>query len=336
MLRGKELSGRQKAAILIVSLGLDSASKVFKHLSEEEIEQITLEIANIKKVGSSDQIEVFEEFYQMAIAQDYISQGGVRYAHDLLEKALGPAKAKSIMERLTASLQIRPFDSIRKTDPTQLLNFIQNEHPQTISLILSYLDTSKASRLLSALPHELQADVASRIATMDSTTPEIIRKVENVLEKKLSTIIQSEYTSAGGLEAIVDILNNVDRGTEKTILDTLEENDPELADEIRKRMFVFEDIVKLDDRSVQRVLKEIDSKDLALAIKTASEDVAQKIFNNMSKRASEIIKEDIEFMGPVRLREVEEAQSKIVNEIRRLEDAGEIVIARGGEDDVIV
>lgn len=335
MAKGK-LSGREKAAILLVSLGSENASQVFQHLTDEDIEQITLEIANLRRVGNVEQEMVFDEFHQMALAQDFISRGGIHYAQELLEKALGGEKAQGIIKRLTASLQTRPFDALRKTEPSQLLNFIQNEHPQTISLILAYIEPNKAAAILSALPAELQAEVSKRIAVMDRTSPEIIKKVEAVLEKKLSTILQNEYTDAGGIESIVDVLNNVDRGTEKAILDSLEEEDPELAEEIRKRMFVFEDIVNLDNRAIQRIIREIENKDLSLALKTASQEVAEKIYANMSKRAAEMLKEDIEFMGPVRLREVEEAQTNIVNEIRRLEESGEVVIARGGEGDVIV
>lgn len=331
-----QLSGREKAAILLVSLGTENASHVFKHLSDEEIEQITLEIANMRKVGSQEREVVLDEFHQMALAQDYINRGGIHYAQEVLEKALGDQKAQGIIQRLTASLQSRPFDALRKTEPSQLLNFIQNEHPQTISLILAYIEPNKAAAILSALPVELQTEVSKRIAIMDRTSPEIIKQVEAVLEKKLSTILQNEYTDAGGIDAIVEVLNNVDRGTEKQILDTLEEEDSELAEEIRKRMFVFEDIVNLDNRAIQRLIREIENKDLSLALKTASQEVSEKIYQNMSKRAAEMLKEDIEFMGPVRLREVEEAQTNIVNEIRRLEEAGEIVIARGGEGDVIV
>lgn len=332
----EKLDGKEKAAILLVSLGTENASEIFKHLTEEEIEQITLEIANMRKVKSELKEQVMEEFHQMALAQDYISRGGVPYAREVLEKALGEQKAAGIIKRLTASLQIRPFDSLRKTDPGQLLNYIQNEHPQTIALILAYLDPDKSASIIASLPPQFQSEVARRIAIMDRTSPDIVKQVEGVLEKKLSAILQSEYTAAGGIESIVEILNNVDRGTEKKILDTLEEDNPELAEEIRKRMFVFEDIVKLDNRAVQRVIREIDNKELSLALKTASEEVAEKIYNNMSKRAAAMLKEDIEFMGPVRLREVEESQTKIVNEIRRLEEAGEIIIARGGEGDIVV
>lgn len=332
----QKIKGREKAAILLVSLGTENAAKIFKHLTEEEIEQITLEIANLRKVKGEDAEKIIEEFHQMALAQAYISQGGIQYARELLEKAVGQEKASNIIGRLTASLQIRPFDSIRKTEPSQLLNFIQNEHPQTIALILAYLDKSKAAAILSSLPPESQADIARRIALMDRTSPDIIKQVELVIEKKLSSVLHSEYTEAGGIQSIVDILNNVDRGTEKQILESLEEEDMDLTEEIRKRMFVFEDIILLDDRAIQRVVREVDSKTLALALKTASEEVAETLYRNMSKRAASLLKEDIEFMGPVRLREVEEAQMAIVNEIRRLDEAGEIIIVRGGEGDVVV
>jgi flagellar motor switch protein FliG len=332
----KVLSGRQKAAILIISLGSDLSSSIFRNLKEEEIEQLTMEIANARKIGSDKRDEVFEEFYQMCLASEYLAQGGIEYAKDVLERALGNQKAMEILHRITASLAVRPFDFVRKTDPAHLLNFIQGEHPQTIALIMAYLEPEKAAIILSALPQERQADVARRIAVMDRTSPEIIKEVEQVLERKLSTLVPQEVTSAGGVQAIVQVLNRVDRSTEKTIMETLEIQDPELAEDIRRLMFIFEDIIQLDDRSIQRVLREVDSHDLALALKGSSEEVSDKIMRNMSKRASELLKEDIDFMGPVRLRDVEEAQQRIVASIRRLEEAGEIIVARGGGDDVIV
>ena len=332
----EKISGKKKAAVLIMSLGPEVSSKVFKHLSDEEIEQLTLEIANMNKVSPELKDEVMSEFHEMALAQDYISRGGIKYAREILEKALGAQKAAAIINRLTASLQVRPFDAIRKTDPAQLLNFIQTEHPQTIALIIAYLQPNQAAAVLSGLKPELQADVAKRVATMDRTSPEVIKDVERILEQKMSTLVINEYATAGGIDSIVNILNMVDRGTEKTIMDELDEGDPELADEIRKRMFVFEDIALLDTRAVQLLNRVTDMKDMALALKTASEDVKNVIFSNLSKRAAEMLRDDIEFLGPVRLREVEEAQQRIVNEIRRLEDAGEIVTARGGEGDIIV
>jgi flagellar motor switch protein FliG len=330
------LSGRQKAAILLISLGPEVSAQIFKHLREEEIEQLTLEIANVRKVDSIDKEAILSEFHQICLAQEFISQGGIAYAKDILEKALGNQKALDVINRLTATLQVRPFDFARKADPAQILNFIQNENSQTIALVLSYLQSEQASIILSSLPQEKQADVAKRIALMDSTSPEVISQVERVLEQKLSSTVTQDYTNAGGISAIVQILNGVDRGTERTILDSLEIQDPELAEEIKKRMFVFEDIVNVDNRSIQRIIRDIENADLQLALKVASEEVREAIFKNMSKRMAETFREEMEFMGPVRLREVEEAQTRIVATIRRLEEAGEIIIARGGGDDIIV
>ncbi|QOR85325.1 flagellar motor switch protein FliG [Geobacillus stearothermophilus] len=330
------LSGRQKAAILLISLGPDVSASVYKHLSEEDIEKLTLEISNVRQVTAEQKEEVLEEFRQLALAQDYIAQGGIAYAKEVLEKALGPDKAMQIINRLTSALMVRPFDFARKADPMQLLNFIQHEHPQTIALILSYLDPAQAGQILSALPQEMQADVARRIALMDSTSPEIISEVEQILERRLSATVMQDYTQAGGIEAVVEVLNQVDRSTERTILEALEIQDPELAEEIKKRMFVFEDIVTLDNRAIQRVIREVDNNDLMLALKVASDEVKEIVFRNMSTRMAETFKEEMEYMGPVRLRDVEEAQSRIVAIIRRLEEAGEIVIARGGGDDIIV
>lgn len=332
----KELTGKQKAAILLISLGPDVASAVYKHLSEEEIEKLTLEISGVKKVDSLAKEEILEEFHNIALAQDYISQGGIGYAKTVLEKALGNEQAAIIINRLTSSLQVRPFDFARKADPAQILNFIQNEHPQTISLILSYLDAAQAGQILSELPQEMQADIARRIAVMDSTSPEIINEVEQVLERKLSATVTQDYTLTGGIEAVVDVLNGVDRSTERTILDALEIQDPELAEEIKKRMFIFEDIVTLDNRAIQRVIRDCETEDLMLSLKVSSDEVKSIIFKNMSSRMVETFKDEMEYMGPVRLRDVEEAQSRIVAIIRRLEEAGEIVVARGGGDDIIV
>jgi len=270
------------------------------------------------------------------MAQDFITTGGIEYARELLEKSLGSQKAVDIINRLTSSLQVRPFDFVRRTDPMHLLNFIQQEHPQTIALILAYLEPQKASIILSSLPHEIQSDVAKRIATMDRTSPETLREVERVLEKKLSTLSSEDYTAAGGVESIVEILNLVDRSTEKTIIESLEEEDPELAEDIKKRMFVFEDIVMLDDRAIQKVMREVDTSELAKALKSVDTEVQDKIFRNMSKRAATLLKEDMEYMGPIRMKDVEEAQQKIVSIIRKLEEQGEIVVARAGEDELVV
>ncbi|MBQ9365491.1 MAG: flagellar motor switch protein FliG [Schwartzia sp.] len=332
----QEMSNQQKAAILFITLGPEFSAKVFKHMADDEIEKITLEIANQKQVTPQQKQQVMSEFYQMAMAKNYLSTGGLEYAQDVLEKALGAEKAADIINRLTTSLQVRPFDFLKKTDPSQLLNFIQNEHPQTIALIMAYLDPDQAATILGSLSQERQAEVAKRIAMMDRTSPEVIREVERVLERKLSSLVTQDFTTAGGVKAIVEVLNRVDRTTEKTIIETLEVDNPELTEEIKRLMFVFEDIVMLDDRSLQMVLRDVDQKDLSLALKATPKEVAAKVFKNMSSRAASMLKEEIDFMGPVKIRDVEEAQQKIVNVIRNLEDKGEIVVARGKGDEMIV
>jgi len=331
------LAGKEKAAILLISLGPELSAQVLKHLREDQIEELTLEIASMRRIDPEVRDRVMEEFHQLCLAREYIAQGGIEYAREVLEQALGTQRALDIINRLTASLQVRPFDFARKTDAAQLLNFIQNEHPQTIALVTAYLQPEQAAAILSALPPEKQIDVAKRMALMDSTSPEIIQQVEQVLERKLSTLTNQEYARAGGVETVVKVLNQVDRGTEKTILEALEREEPQLAEEIKRRLFTFEDIVQLDDRAVMRVLREVDlNRDLPLALKVASEEVRRKIFKNMSKRAVETLQEEMSYLGPVRLRDVEEAQQKIVNIVRKLEESGEIVIARGGEDELIV
>ena len=330
------LTGLQKAAILLIALGPERSALIFQHLKEEEIEDLTLEIANTRSVTPQTKEEVINEFYGVCLAQQYIAEGGINYAKELLEKALGNEKALDVIGKLTASLQVKPFEFIRKTEASQLLNFIQDEHPQTIALILSYLNPGQAALIISALPPDRQSDVAKRIAMMDRTSPDVIKEVEKILESKLSSLVNQDYTIIGGVDAVVDILNTVDRSTEKHIMETLEIDEPELADEIRKKMFVFEDILLLDDRAIQRVLRDVDNSDLAVALKGANEEVQTAIFNNLSKRLALMIREDMEFMGPVRMKDVEEAQQKIVNTIRRLEDASEIVISRGGGDEIVV
>lgn len=335
-LHKKEMTGRQKAAVFLVLMGTEVASEIFKHLREDEIEALTFEIARVENVDAADKEMVLAEFKDLMMAQNFITTGGIDYARELLDKSLGSQKAADVINRLTNSLQIRPFDFIRRTDPTHLMNFILQEHPQTIALILAYLEPQKAAFILGGLPAEDRSDVAKRIATMDRTSPEVLREVERVLEKKLSTLSSEDYTSAGGVESIVEILNLVDRSTEKTIIETLEEDDPELAEEIKKRMFVFEDIVLLDDRSIQRVVREVEGNELAKALRGVDAEVQDKIFKNMSKRAAQTLKEEMEYLGPIRLKDVEETQQKIVAIIRKLEDQGEIVVARTGEDEVIV
>lgn len=331
-----DYNGLQKASILLIALGPEKAANIFKHLKEDEIEELTLEIANTRSVSPQEKEDILLEFYQICLAQQYIAEGGIGYAKELLEKALGAEKAQGVITKLTASLQVRPFEFVRKTDPSQLLNFIQDEHPQTIAMILSYLAPGQSALVLGALPPEKQADVARRIAMMDRTSPDVIKEVERVLERKLASLVNQDYTIVGGVDAIVSILGNVDRGTEKHIMESLEIEEPELADEIRKKMFVFEDILLLDDRAIQRVLREVDNADLELALKSTTEEVQNVIFKNLSKRLAAMIKEDMDFMGPVRMKDVEEAQQKIVGIIRRLEDSAEIVISRGGGDDIVV
>ena len=332
----EELTGVQKAAILLIALGPEKSATIFKHLKEDEIEELTLEIANTRSVSPQTKEAVLEEFYQVCLAQQYIAEGGIGYAKELLDKALGEEQAQAVITKLTASLQVRPFEFVRKTDPSQVLNFIQDEHPQTIAMILSYLSSGQAAMILGALAPEKQADVAKRIAMMDRTSPDVIKEVESVLERKLASLANQDYTIVGGVDAIVNILNTVDRGTEKHIMESLEIEEPELADEIRKKMFVFEDILLLDDRAIQRVLRDVENSDLEIALKGSNEEVKSVVLKNLSKRLAAMIEEDIEFMGPVRMKDVEEAQQKIVAVIRKLEDSAEIVISRGGGDEVIV
>ncbi len=333
----EEYTGKEKAAMLLITLGPEKSSEIFKYLKEDEIESLTLEIANIATVLPDIKEKVLEEFYQICIAQQYITEGGISYAKQILEKALGSDKAYEIINKLTVSLQVRPFDFIRKDDVSQVINFIQNEHPQTIALVLSYLKPAQSAQIISALSADKQADVARRIAMMDRTSPDVIKEVENALEKKLSSLMTTDYADIGGVDAIVEILNSVDRATEKNIMENLETDYLELSEEIKKKMFVFEDILSMDNRSIQTVLRQdIDQKELAIALKGSSEEVQEIIFQNLSKRLAAMIKEDMEIMGPVRKSDVEEAQQKIVNIIRKLQDQGDIIIARGGGDEIIV
>lgn len=330
------VSGRQKAAMLLITLGPEKSAKIFKYLKEDEIEQLTLEIANIRAISPQAKQDVLNEFYEVCLAQEYIAEGGIEYAKQILEKALGPENAMEVINRLTVSLQVRPFDFARKTDASQLINFLQSEHPQTIALILSYLRPNQASGVLASLSSEKQADVARRIALMDRSSPDVIKAVEREFEKKLSSLIVEDYTTVGGIDSIVEIINLVDRGTEKNIMETLDMDDPELAEIIKKKMFVFEDILSLDNRSIQRILREVDNHELAVALKGSTEEVKEIIFSNISSRLADMIAEDLEYMGPKRIKEIEEAQQKIVNIIRKLEETGEIIISRGGGDEIIV
>ncbi len=335
MLKGLGLKGLQKAAVLFISLGPERSAEVIKYLSEPEIEQLTLEMANLRKVSEEQRDSVIDEFHKMCLASNYIAQGGIEYAREVLERALGESRAFDIIGRLSSSLKMRPFDIVRRTDPKQLFSFIQGEHPQTIALIMTHLPSDKSATLLASLPQEIQAEVTKRIALMGRTSPEILQEIEKVLENKISNLVPTDFTASGGMQTVVDILNRTDPGTLKVVMDALDMDDPDLAEQIKRQMFVFEDIVVLDNRGIQLVLREIETKDLALALKGTNEEVSNKILENMSSRAASMLKEDMQFMGPVRLREVEEAQQKIVKVIRKLEEAGAIILARGGADEII-
>ncbi len=334
--RQEELSMRQKAAVMLMVLGPQASGNVVRHLDEDQIEVLSLELARLDKVTPEQRENVIREFYEVAIAQDYIAEGGVEHARRVLEEAFGNDRAEEVIKRIVAAMQVVPFEFLKKADPAQVLSFIQDEHPQTIALILAYMPINNAALILSKLPSDLRADVAGRIAMMEQTPPEVIRRVEQVLEKKVSSLISQEMTQAGGPKALVDLLNRVDRSTERLIMDSLSENNPELADTVKNMMFVFEDITQLDDRAIQAIMKEVDMKELATALKGTPHEVQEKIFKNMSERAVAMLKEDMEFMGPVRLRVVEESQQKIVAIIRKLEETGEVVIGRSGEEDVLV
>ena len=330
------LTGEQKAAALLISLGPELAAKIYQHLKEETVEQVTLQIANLRKITPDEKDSVMQEVLNIAAAQEYISQGGVEYAHDILEKALGANKAMEIINRLQGSLQMTPFDYIKRTDPQQLLNFIQAEHPQTIALILAHLTPEHAAIILGALPGDVQVDVATRIAILDRAAPDVVMEIERVLERRISSIFTQEFTAAGGVRSLAEVLNRADRSTEKAIMEKLEESNPELAEEVKRLMFVFDDLINLDNRTIQQVLREVDAKDLALALKGCKDEVKEHILKNMSTRAKAMILEDMEVMGPVRLKHAEEAQQKIVNVVRQLEEMGEIVVARGGEEEVMI
>ncbi len=335
MIATKNISGLRKVAVFLLALGPNVSASILKHFSEAEIEKISLEIANTTRVERDQLDEILDEFCAINEAQKYMVDGGYDYAQAILEQTLGPQKASELMKRLRESSKIKPFTFVRNADAKQLVNMIGQEHPQTIAFILSYLDSDQAAMVLSELPQEIQSDIARRIAVMERTSPQIIKGVESVMKERLSTIFQQDFTAAGGIGAIVDILNNVDRGTEKLILEELEKEDAELVEEIRQQMFIFDDIVNLDDASIQRVVRDLDNNDIAMALKGSGDEVRTRIFKNISKRAGEILQENMEFMGPLRLREVEEAQQRIVAVIRRLDESGEIIISRGGDDAII-
>jgi flagellar motor switch protein FliG len=330
------LEGAKKAAVLLVSLGPQRAAEVFNYLQEEEIESLSLEMAKTQHVGSSLSRFVFEEIAENALASDYLAEGGVGFARQVLENSLGHEKAEEIIGRLSAVIERRPFEFLRRTPPDQIYGFLRPEAPQTVALVIAHLHNTLAAQVIAEFPPDDQAEIAMRIATMNETSPEVTSAVEDVIRQKLSNIISSEYAAAGGVDALAQILNHADRATERAVLDHLGESDPELAEEIRTLLFVFEDIVRLDDRSVQLVLKDVESADLALALRGVPEEVKDKVLSNMSQRAAEMLMEDLAYQPPQRRSVIEEAQGRIVAVVRRLEEEDQIVIGRGGDGDEIV
>jgi len=335
--KSEELTGVRRAAILLLALKQDTAAKVLKGLSRERVEEITREIAALDTVAPEVRDEVIREFYNLVVARQYMDAGGVSWARALLEKTLPPDEARRVIAVIEHQVHAQPFNFLQRTEKENLATFLQEEHPQTIALVLSHLPPGMATDILASLPTERQVDVVSRIANMDQTSPEVIKEVERGLEKRLAGLVSERFERVGGVQAVAEILNMAGRATEKAILEGLEQSDPELVEQIRRLMFVFEDIIRVNDRGIQAVLKEVENNELALALKTASDELKEKIFRNMSERAAQMIKEEMEFMGPVRVSDVEAAQQRIVDIVRRLEDAGEVVIAgRGGGGDVIV
>lgn len=331
------IPGMRKAAILLLALGHDLGASVMRYLDRQQIEDVTREVAELEGFKGSEQTQVLDEFYNLVIAQQYMQQGGLTYAQALLERSLSPNDAAEILQQVTQTIQQTPFQFLQRAEAENVLTFIQDEHPQTIALILAHLGAEKSAEILTRLPQQKQAEVVKRVAAMEQTNPEVIREVEAGLENRLSDIVSQTFDKAGGVEAAAAILNLADRSTEKTILESLETDDPDLVEQIRRLMFVFEDILLVNDKGIQAVLKEIDNDEMALALKTASDELKEKIFSNMSTRAAQLISEDMEYMGPVRLSDVEGAQQKIVDIVRRLEDAGEIIVqGRGGESEMVV
>ena len=337
MLKADELSGAQKAAVLLVQLGKDKSAAVLKSLRESEVEEVLSEIARMKGVPTETVDAVFEEFQTLASARRYYAEGGMDFAREVLEATLGGDRAKELLDRMKASLVEMPFEFLRRADARQVLSFLQDEHPQTVALVLAHMRSDQAAIVLSGMPDDLQADVAHRVAVMETTSPDVVRRVEAILERKLSSVLQSSDSSAaGGLKPLVDIINHADRATERLILEGLERRDPALAEEVRSQMFMFEDITTLDDRSVQLVLRSVDSKELATALKGVSTDVRGKIMANVSERAAANLADEIDLLGAVRLSTVEEAQAKIITTIRSLEESGQILLSRGDRDEYVV
>jgi len=330
MATDSKLTGPQKAAVLLVALGEEKAGEVFRHLGETEVEALSLEIAKAGKVPTPVYKQVVEEAVETVLAEDYLAEGGVEYAKALLERSVGHEKADEIITRLAATIERRPFEFLRRTPPEQIAVFLRHEAHQTIALVVANLHTTLAAQVLALLDASDQVAVAHRIATMGETRPEVVQQIEAVVKQKLSTVITADSSAVGGVQPLAEILNFADRTTERNVLDQLAETNAELAEQIRLLLFTFEDVVKLDDRSIQMVLKEVDQKDLAIALRGVTEDVRERVFKNMSERGAEMLREEIEFNPPQRRRVVEEAQSRIVAAVRRLEEAGSIVLSRGG------
>jgi flagellar motor switch protein FliG len=330
------LNNAQKAATVIISLGSETAAQVYKYLSEDEIEKLTYEIAKIQKLGSDDVEDILNDFYALCLTQKVVTEGGVSYARNVLEKAFGAQVASSLLDRVTKSLKTKAFEFIRKADAKNLMTTIQSENAQTIALVLSYARSDQAASVISELPKDVRIDVVERIAKMDRTSPEIVNQVEKVLERKFSAMVSTDFMEVGGINYIADVMNHIDRSSEKFIFDELYKRDAKTADLIRQKMFVFEDILTLDGMSIQRFLRDVDSKDLVVALKGANQDVQEVIFQNMSQRMGETVRSDMEYLHNVRMRDVEEAQQRIVGVIRKLEEDGELVISKGGGDDFLV
>lgn len=331
-----KLTQKEKAAVLLIALGKNHAAQLYKQLSEEEIAALTLAITTTSKVTKEEKDAVLTEFYETCLAQKFISEGGLDYARGVLNKALGENKAGEILSKLTETLQVRPFEFVRKADFMQIVHLVMNENPQTVALLLSYLDPKKAAGVLSALPGEMQVEVVTRMANMESVIPEYIREVEMVFEQRLAKLGMTDQTSVGGIDSVVKIINCVDRGTEKNILESLDMLDAELSENIKRNMFVFEDITKLSNQAIQTVLKQVDQTVITIALKGANDEVKGFIMGNLSKRLQEMILDDLEVMGPMKIRDVEEAQQKIVNTVRTLEESGEIIVSRGDGSDVLL
>lgn len=334
-MENSSLLPEQKAAAVIVSLGAEKASKIYQHLSESEIEKLTIEVAKLGHLPSEQTEEVLDEFYKTCLTQKVVTAGGMEYARSVLEKAFGESTAQTLLERLAKSLKTRPFEFVRKSNAKNLLSFLQHERPQTIALVLSYAEPDQAATVISELPKEKQIKVVECVARMESASPDAIKVVEASLKKRFENILQTDYTTIGGVDYIADVMNHMDRGNEKYIFDELGKENEELADTIRKKMFVFEDIVSMDNRSIQRFIRECDIKDIVYALKGADENIKSLIFANVSSRMAESIQSDLEVTVNVRLRDVEEAQQRIVAVIRRLEEAGELIIVKSGKDEII-